>query len=103
MNITKAQLDFQDAMLDHMADFIFNEMVPETYDYTKLFGLWKGRGAKLDLNMMRYIHRKKWEAKLLESLISERMKPFIIANCPKMKIGGIKNNSGSEQLIIVNK
>ena len=30
-------------------------MVPETYDYAKLFGLWKGKGSNLD-----------WEAKLLE-------------------------------------
>ena len=39
------------------------EMVPDTYDYTKLFGLWKGKGSKLDLNMTRYIHGKEWEAK----------------------------------------
>ena len=30
--ITKAGMDFQDAMFDYMADFIFNEMVPETND-----------------------------------------------------------------------
>ena len=30
-HITKAGMDFQDAMFDYMADFIFNEMVPETY------------------------------------------------------------------------
>ena len=64
--ITKAGMDFQDAIFDYMADFVFNEMVPDTYDYTKLFGLWKGKGNKLDLNMMRYIHGKDWDAKLLE-------------------------------------
>ena len=48
-------------MFDHMADFIFNEMEPETYNYTQLFGLWKGKGSKLDLNMMRYIHGKDWD------------------------------------------
>ena len=25
-------------------------MVPDTNNYTKLFGLWKGKGNKLDLN-----------------------------------------------------
>lgn len=40
-HITKAGIDFQDAMFDYMADFIFNEMLPDKYDYTKLFGLWK--------------------------------------------------------------
>ena len=34
------------------------EMVPDTYDYTKLFGLYKGKGSKLDLNMTIYIHGK---------------------------------------------
>ena len=37
--ITKAEMDSQDAIFDYMADFIFNEMVPETLDYSKLFGL----------------------------------------------------------------
>ena len=41
-----------------MGDFIFYEMVPDTYDYTILiFGLWKQNGSELDLNIMRYIHR----------------------------------------------
>ena len=37
-HITKAGMDFQDAIFDYMADFIYHEMVPERYDYTKLFG-----------------------------------------------------------------
>ena len=72
-------------------------MVPDTYDYTKLFSLWKGKGSKLDLNMTHYIHGKDWDEKLLEAL----MQSFIIANCAKMQLGGIKNNSRSEHLIIV--
>ena len=59
------------------------EMVPDTYDYTKLFGLWKG--SKLDLDMTRYIiHGKEWDAKFLEALVSERMKPYISKNFPHM-------------------
>ena len=41
------------------------KLVPDTYDYTKLFRLWKGKGNKLDLNMTRYIHDKEWDAKFL--------------------------------------
>ena len=52
-HITKAGQYFQDAMYVYMADFMDNELVPDTYDYTKLFGLWKGKGSKLDLNMTR--------------------------------------------------
>ena len=36
-HITKAGQYFQDAMYIYMADFMNNEMVPDTYDYTKLF------------------------------------------------------------------
>ena len=78
-----------------------NEMVPDTHDYTKLFGLCKGKGSKLDLNMTRYIHGKEWDAKFLEALVSERMKPFITKNCPHMQIGGMKGNFSSEHLIVV--
>ena len=45
------------AMVVYMADFLSQEMVPDTYDYTKLFGLWKGKGSKLDLNMRKYLHK----------------------------------------------
>ena len=68
------------------------EMVPDTHDYTKLFGLRKGKGSKLDLNITRYIHGKEWDAKFLEALESERMKPYITKNCPLLQIGGMKGN-----------
>ena len=63
-------------------------MAPDTYDYTKLFGLWKGKGSKLDLNMTRYIHGKDWDAKFLEAVVSERMKPFILKKLPAHAIRG---------------
>ena len=79
-------MDFPDSMFDYMADFIFNGMVPDTYDYTTLFGLSKGKGR--NLKMLRYTLGKDWDAKLLEARISERMKPLRIAkNCPKCKQG----------------
>ena len=79
----------------YMADFMDNELVLDTYDYTELFGLWKGKGSKLDLNITRYIHGKEWDAKFLEALVSKRMKALITKNCPKIQIGGMKGNSYS--------
>ena len=99
LHITKAGQYFQDAMFIYMADFMENELVTDTYDYTKLFGLQKGN--KLDPNMTRYIHGKELDAKFLEALVSERMKPLITKNCPKMQIGGMKGNSSSANLIVV--
>ena len=93
IHLTKAGPDFQDPMFDYKSDFIFNKTVSDTSDYTELFGPSKGKRIKLDLNMMRYIHGKGWDTKLFDALVSERIKPFIIANCPKMQIIGIKDNS----------
>ena len=70
-HLNKAGDRFKYAMYMFMAHLLNNEMVPETYDYTTLFGLWKGKGNKLDLNMTRYIHGKSWDAKLLEALVTE--------------------------------
>ena len=47
------------------------------------------KGSKLNLNMMRYIHGKEWNAKLLEALISKR----INKNVPDIQIGGIAGNT----------
>ena len=63
---------------------MLEELVPETYNYTKLFGLWKGKGSELDLNLMRYIQGKDWDAKMLE----ERMKPKIHAAIPDIEWWG---------------
>ena len=62
--------------------FMSHKMVPDAYDYIKLFGLWEGKGSKFELNMTRYIHGKDFDAKFLESLVPERMKPFIIKKLP---------------------
>ena len=76
-------------------------MVPDTHDYTKLFGLRKGKGSKLDLNITRYIHGKEWDSKFLETLVSERIKTYITKNRPLMQIGGMKGNSSLENLIVI--
>ena len=49
--INKACEEFQDAMFIDTGNFMAQEMVPNTYNYTKVFGLWKGKGSKLDLNV----------------------------------------------------
>ena len=49
-HINKVGEEFKDAMFEYLADFILNEFVPETYDYTKLFVLWKQKGSELNVN-----------------------------------------------------
>ena len=44
-----------------------------------------GNEPRIELNTMRYIHDKDWDAKLLKALISVRMKPSIIKISPECK------------------
>ena len=44
-HINKSGEQFQYAMFIYLGDFIAQEIVPYTYHYTKLFGLWKGKGS----------------------------------------------------------
>ena len=100
-HITKAGGKFPKTMFKYYEPLVNNEQVPETYNYTKLFGLWKGKGSELDLNMMRYIHGKDWDAKMLEALVAERMKPKIHAAIPDIQIGGKAGHSSIEHLLIL--
>ena len=47
--------------------------------------------------MMRYIHRINGEAKLLEALIEERIKPNIHAAIPELQICGKSVHASVEQ------
>ena len=44
-HITKAGEQFQIAMFKYYEPLINQELVPETYNYTKQFGLLKGKGS----------------------------------------------------------
>ena len=66
--------------LTTMLTFYPKRTSPNKYDYTKLFGLWKQKVSKLEQNVMRCIHGKERDAKLLELLVLERIKSDIILN-----------------------
>ena len=78
---------FQYTKFRYSRPLLNQEQVPETYNFTKLFSLWKSKASELNLNRMRYIHGKDWDAKLLEALIAERIKPNKAAAIPEIHIG----------------
>ena len=88
----------QYAMFKYYKPLINNEQVPDTYNYTQLFGLWKGKGSELDLNMMRYIHGNDWEAKLIEALMAGRIKQKINGAIPEIQIGGKASHANIEHI-----
>ena len=97
--IINAGEKYQDAIFEYMRRIINNEEIPFEFSATSLIPIWKKKGSALDLNMMRYIHLKSWEAKLCEALVTEKMKPNIVKACPSIQIGGIPKSSCSEHLL----
>ena len=100
-HITKASEQFQIAMFKYYEPLINQECVPETSNYSKLYRVWKGKGSELDLNRIRYMHGKDWDAKMLEALEAERMKPKIHSAIPDEQIGGRAVHSSIEHLVLI--
>ena len=61
----------------------------------------KGKGSELNLNMMRYIHGKDWDAKMLEALVDECLKPKVHSAIPDIQIGGKAGHSSTERLVLI--
>ena len=71
-----------------MNRIIREEEVPKAFNLTWLIAIWKKKGSALDLNQMRYIHTKLWDAKLCEALVTRHMKPKIVEACPNIPSHG---------------
>ena len=82
-----------------MKRIIKQEEVLTEFHLTWLTAIWKRKGSALDLNMMRYIHTKLWDAKLCEAIVTKHMKPKIVKACPNIQIGGIPKASSVEHLV----
>ena len=91
---TKVGPTFKGAFFQYTARIIRTEEVPDKFDITRLFPIWK----KIVLNTMRYIHSKEWDARLIDALITEHMKPNITQACPNIQIGGMLKLSSVEHL-----
>ena len=62
-HFTKARPAFQEAMYYYAAEIIKSEEILKKNQISKVFGIWKKKVSALDLNMMRYIHSKEWDAR----------------------------------------
>ena len=99
--LNKAGHDYKMATFKLMKRLIEKEEIPRQYDYTCLTQIWKKKGSALDLNMMRFIHLKFWRAKLLEGLITAKMKDKIVESTPPIQIGGMPRSQPSEHLYVL--
>ena len=99
--LNKAGDMYKEAIRMYMSKIINNETIPWEFSKTVLIPIWKKKGSALDLNMMRYVHMKPWQAKLCEGLVTETMKDDIVKACPKIQIGGIPKSMSVEHLVTV--
>jgi hypothetical protein len=90
---------YRKAIYHYMNRIIRDEETPTAFPLTWLIAIWKKKGSALDLNQMRYIHNKLWDAKLCEALITRNMKGKIVKACPNIQIGGMPNSSSVEHLV----
>ena len=70
--------DYKKAIFEYMKKVIKEEEIPQKYKATTLTQIWKGKGSPLSLNNIGFIHMRGWKPKLLEALITEKMKPNIV-------------------------
>ena len=86
--LNKSGEKYKEAIYYYMRRIFKQEEVPTEFELTWLIAIWKRKGSALDLNMMRYIHTKLWDAKLCEALVTKHMKPKIVNACPNIQIRG---------------
>ena len=97
----KTGTPYKIAIFEFMKKTIHLEEIPEKYKFTELTQIWKGKGSQLSLNNMRFIHMRGWKPKLLEAIVTEKMKPSIVAATPKFQLGGMPGASASEHLVVL--
>ena len=97
----KAGEDYKKTIFEYMKIVIRKEEIPQRYKATTLTQIWKGKGSPLSLNNMRFIHMRGWKPKLLEALITEKMKPKIVEATPKFQLGGMPGASATEHLVVL--
>ena len=90
---------YKEAIYKYMEKIIKSEHIPDDFKNTRLTQIWKKKGSALDLNNMRFIHMRSWEAKLCEALVTEQMKKAIVTACPNIQIGGMPGSSSTEHLL----
>ena len=92
---------YKDALYLYMKKIIELENIPSKFWLTELIQIWKKKGSPLDLNNFRFIHMRSWHCKLLEGIITEKMKPDIISATPKIQLGGRPGCSSVEHLVVL--
>ena len=99
--LSKAGKSYIEAMFVWMKRLIKYELIHTAYSNTWLILIWKRKGSALDLNMMRFVHTREWEAGLCEALVTEQMKPKIVKACPRIQICGMPKSTSTEDRVTV--
>jgi len=97
----RAGEDYKEAIFEYMAKLIKTESIPKSFLNTSLTQIWKKKGSALDLNNMRFIHMRHWHSKLIEALVTEKMKADIVEATPQIQLGGMPGASCVDHLVVL--
>ena len=75
------------------------EVMPESYEFTELMQLYKGKGNRLELKSSRFLHLKPWLPKGYEKMLMTKMEQKMFKHTPDYQVGGQKLGSTNEHLL----
>ena len=96
--VTKLSAEFLKTLLKAYNIYATAQAIPAKYTETTLTMLKKAKGASNDLNSYRFIHMKQAVPRLLEALMTSKLKPAILSKVTEYQLGGIPTTRPEEHL-----
>ena len=75
------------------------EEVPASFRETMLMPLYKGKGDRKELSSHRFLHLKKWMAKVFEKMLMQRVEAKVRQATPDLQQGGQPGGSTMDHLV----
>ena len=99
--VTKLSEEFLKVLLAVYNLYAKKQAIPASFTETSLTMLKKPKGAASDLNSYRFIHTKKAVPRLMEALMTSKLKPKILQTVSKFQLGGMPGTRPEEHLYTI--
>ena len=99
--VTKLSEEFLRVLLQAYNMYAAVQSIPASFTETTLTMLKKSKGANNDLNGYRFIHMKPAVPRLMESLMTSRLKPNIMQKVTMYQLGGMPGTRPEEHLYVI--
>ena len=95
----KAGHSFQLAIFLFYKKCYEQETRPQSFSWTELLKLFKGKGNRLELRFNRFIHLKPWGPKVYEKMLMTKFEDKLFGHTPEFQVGGQRMGSTNEHLL----